>query len=82
MQANPETHPVNAIPDRVALEASGIKEQTRMRASPETGTAQMATHDVSSQTLSVINGAEQENIPARYRFFVQRYFEHTENGQR
>jgi hypothetical protein len=31
--------------------------------------------------LAVVNGAEQENIPARYRLYVQRYFEHTENAQ-
>jgi hypothetical protein len=75
------SHPVNAVPDRVALEASGFKEQTRMKVPTETGTAQLATHDVSPQKDAVINGAEQENIPARYRFYVQRYFEHADNGK-
>ena len=75
-----DSHPVTAVPDRVALESTSYKEQIRMRATTEAGTSQMATHDVSPQALSVVNGAEQENIPARYRMYVQRYFEHTESG--
>ena len=74
--------PVNATPDRVALEATGFKEQTRMRVDTETGTARMAVKDGSAQTEAVINGAEQENIPARYRLYVQRYFEHTDSGSK
>jgi hypothetical protein len=75
-----ESLPVNAVPDRVALESTNYKEQIRMRTSTEAGTSQMATHDVSPQALAVMNGAEQENIPARYRMYVQRYFEHTESA--
>ena len=78
---NQETHPVNAVPDRVALEASGFKEQTRMKLPTETGTAQLADRGLSPQQDAVTNGAEQENIPARYRFYVQRYFEHADNGK-
>ena len=81
LRKDQETHPVNAVPDRVALEASGFKEQTRMKIATETGTAQLAVRDVSPQQEAVTNGAEQENIPARYRFYVQRYFEHAENGK-
>jgi hypothetical protein len=80
LRKDQETHPVNAVPDRVALEASGFKEQTRMKVATETGTAQLAVRDLSPQQDAVINGAEQENIPARYRFYVQRYFEHADNG--
>jgi hypothetical protein len=79
LRKDQETHPVNAIPDRVALEASGFKEQTRMKVPTETGTAQLAVRDVSPQQDAVINGSEQENIPARYRFYVQRYFEHADS---
>jgi len=75
-------HPVNAVPDRVALEASGFKEQTRMNEQTETGTAQLASRDQSPQGDAVVNGAEQETIPARYRLYVQRYFEHTDNARR
>jgi hypothetical protein len=81
LRKDQETHPVNAVPDRVALEASGFKEQTRMKIATETGTAQLAERDVSPRQDAVTNGAEQENIPARYRFYVQRYFEHADNGK-
>jgi hypothetical protein len=81
LRKDQETHPVNAVPDRVALEASGFKEQTRMKVATETGTAQLAVRDLSPQQDAVISGAEQENIPARYRFYVQRYFEHADNGK-
>jgi hypothetical protein len=76
-----DSHPVNAVPDRVALESSGFKEQTRMRVDTETGASQMAVRDSSPQAQAVINGAEQENIPARYRLYVQRYFEHADNSK-
>jgi len=81
LRKDQETHPVNAVPDRVALEASGFKEQTRMKVATETGTAQLAVRDLSPRQDAVINGAEQENIPARYRFYVQRYFEHADDGK-
>jgi len=81
LRKDQETHPVNAVPDRVALEASGFKDQTRMKVATETGTAQLPVRDQSPQQDAVVNGAEQENIPARYRFYVQRYFEHADNAQ-
>jgi hypothetical protein len=81
LQKSQETHPVNAVPDRVALEASGFKEQTRMKVATETGTAQLAVSGATPKQDAVTNGAEQENIPARYRFYVQRYFEHADNGK-
>jgi hypothetical protein len=81
LRKDQETHPVNAVPDRVALEASGFKEQTRMKIATETGTAQLALRDLSPRQDAVINGAEQENIPARYRIYVQRYFEHADDGK-
>ena len=76
-----DSHQVTAVPDRVALETGTYKEQMRMRTETEAGTAQMAVHDVTSQSEAVVNGAEQENIPARDRAYVQHYFEHTDAGQ-
>lgn len=76
-----ESHPVNAVPDRVALESSGFKEQTRMKVPTETGSARLAESNQAPQQEAVTNGSEQENIPARYRFYVQRYFEHADNGK-
>lgn len=80
LRKDQETHPVNAVPDRVALEASGFKEQTRMKVATETGTAQLAVGNAAPRQDAVTNGAEQENIPARYRYYVQHYFEHADNG--
>jgi hypothetical protein len=81
LRKDQESHPVNAVPDRVALEAGGYKEQTRMKIATETGAAQLADRGLVPQQDAVINGAEQENIPARYRFYVQRYFEHADDGK-
>jgi len=74
--------PVNAVPDRVALESNGFKEQTHVRMDTGTGTAQLPVRDVSPQAVAVTNGAEQENIPARYRWYIQHYFEHPDSGQK
>ena len=76
-----DSHQVTAVPDRVALETNTYKEDMRMRTETEAGTSQMATHDTSQSSPAVVNGAEQENIPARYRMYVQHYFEHTPAGQ-
>ncbi|HET6142061.1 MAG TPA: hypothetical protein VFE02_01035 [Candidatus Acidoferrales bacterium] len=81
LRTDMELHPLNAVPDRVALESSGFKEQTRMKVATETGTAQMPIRDQGTQQDAVTNGSEQENIPARYRFYVQRYFEHAGNAK-
>jgi hypothetical protein len=78
--ANLTSHPVIPVPDRVALEANGFKEKKRSHIVTETGTAQLSVRDVSPQGEAVINGTEQENIPARYRLYVQRYFEHAGNN--
>ena len=81
LRKDQEAHPVNAVPDRVALEASGFKEQTRMKVATETGTAQMAVGSATPKQDAVTNGAEQENIPARYRLYVQRYFDHVDGNK-
>jgi hypothetical protein len=69
-------------PDRIGLEATGFKEQTKIRADAGTGTARLAVRDVAPQGMVVTNGAEQENIPARYRLYVQHYFEHANSDQK
>jgi hypothetical protein len=82
LKKNQRALSVNAVPDRVALESNGFKEQTRMRMDSGAGVARLPVRDVSPQAVAVTNGAEQENIPARYRWYVQHYFEHAENGQK
>jgi hypothetical protein len=37
---------------------------------------------VSPQPVAAVKGAEQENIPLRYRLYVKRYFEHTTKTER
>jgi hypothetical protein len=82
LSKNQVSRPVNAVPDRVALESNGFKERTRVHMDNGTGTARLRLRDLSPQAVAVTNGAEQENIPARYRLYVQHYFEHAENGQK
>jgi predicted phage-related endonuclease len=53
-----------------------------VRVDPGTGTARMAVRDVAPQSIVVTNGTEQENIPARYRLYVQHYFEHADSNQK
>jgi len=72
--------PVTAVPDRVALETIANQEKTRMRIATETGTAKVPLRDTSPRAVAVVKGAEQENIPPRYRQYVQRYFEHAETS--
>jgi hypothetical protein len=81
MKPNPVL-PVRAVPDRVALQSSTMKDQMRMRNGTETGTAHLAVRPLTPKAIAVINGREQENIPARYRLYVQHYFEHVDNGPR
>ena len=80
MQKDQPALEVKAVPDRVTLESNKFKEKTHVRAATETGTAQLPVRDVSPQAVAVINGAEQENIPARYRSYVQHYFERADNN--
>ncbi len=81
LRKDADMHPVNAVADRVALEASGFKDQTRMKVATETGAAHLGIGNQAPQQDAVTNGAEQENIPARYRFYVQRYFEHADEAK-
>jgi hypothetical protein len=82
LNRNQRARPVNAVPDRVALESTGFKDQTRMRMDNGTGVERVPLTNVSPQAVAVTNGAEQENIPARYRWYVQHYFEHPDTGQK
>jgi hypothetical protein len=71
---------VKAVPERVALESTVVKDQLKIRSTAGAGTSQIATSNVSPQTAAVANGAEQEDIPARYRSYVQKYFQHATEG--
>lgn len=72
--------PRNTVPDRVDLEANNFRQQGRIRTTSAVGTAQLPLRDIKPQPIAAIKGAEQENIPVRYRLYVQRYFEHTDKA--
>jgi hypothetical protein len=72
--------PKNTVPDRVDLEANNFRQQGRTRTTSAVGAAQLPLRDIKPQPVAAIKGAEQENIPVRYRLYVQRYFEHTEKA--
>ena len=69
--------PKNTVADRVDLEANNFRQQGRIRTTSAVGMAQLPLQDIKPQPVAAIEGAEQENIPVRYRLYVQRYFEHT-----
>jgi hypothetical protein len=60
----------------VALEANPVKDQPKIRATAGAGSAQIAISNISPQAAAAVNGAAQENIPPRYRSYVQQYFVH------
>jgi hypothetical protein len=72
----------NMLQDRVALDTTGFRAQSRERTSAGPGTAQVPLRDISPRPVAAIKGAEQENIPLRYRLYVKRYFEHTSKAER
>jgi len=72
----------NMVQDRVALDTTGFRVQSRERTSAGPGTAQVPLRDISPRPVAAIKGAEQENIPLRYRLYVKRYFEHTSKTER
>ncbi|HWF37407.1 MAG TPA: hypothetical protein VG322_02745 [Candidatus Acidoferrales bacterium] len=69
--------PKNTVADRVDLESNNFRQQGRIRTTSAVGMAQLPLQDIKPQPVAAIKGAEQENIPVRYRLYVQRYFEHT-----
>jgi hypothetical protein len=73
--------PKNLTPDRVNLVATDFRQQGRVRATSAPGTAQLPLRDIKPQPVAAIKGAEQENIPVRYRLYVQRYFEHSDRAR-
>jgi hypothetical protein len=72
---------VTPVVERVRLEAKKFKDQKRMPIEPETGSSDLEAGSVLRHGTATINGAEQEDIPERYRSYVQRYFEHVKKGQ-
>jgi hypothetical protein len=72
---------VTPVVERVELEAKIFKDQRRMPVEPETGSSELGSGNVSVRKTAPTGGAQQQNIPDRYRSYVQRYFEHVRKGQ-
>jgi hypothetical protein len=70
---------VRTVRDPVALDSSNFTGQPRMRTGGDVGTAKIAVRDISPRATAGINGKEQENIPARYRNYVQSYFQRADD---
>jgi hypothetical protein len=65
----------NLVPERVPLDASDFRVQTHPRAMPGPGGAEVPITNATLTGTATTNGAEQQNIPMRYRQYVQRYFD-------
>jgi hypothetical protein len=65
----------NLIPERVPLDASDFRVQTHPRAMEGPGSAEVPLTNASVNGNATTNGAEQQNIPMRYREYVQHYFD-------
>jgi hypothetical protein len=62
----------------VDIQANNYRQQGQMRTLAIPGEAQVPLRDVKPQPTAAVKGAEQENIPERYRIYVQRYFERSD----
>ncbi len=70
------------LADRVALQTQEFSGEALVRARPGQGTAQSAAGDGASPSAASVSGAEQENVPLRYRLYLRRYFDHTVKGRK
>jgi len=70
------------VPDRVALESNGFKEQTRMRMDSGAGVAAAARPRCVSPGSGGDETAGSRKISRALPLYVQHYFEHPENGQK
>jgi hypothetical protein len=74
-----ETHPQQ---DVVPLSPTNFKGQVSIRTSNQIGTALVPFRDTSPLATASTNGAEQGDVPLRYRTYVQRYFNHPDEVRR
>jgi len=70
------------VPDRVALRIQRVQEQTRVRHGYWGRERRSCRFGDVSPSRGGANERGAENIPARYRWYIQHYFEHPESGQK
>lgn len=77
-----DARPASTQTEQVTLQNNGSNDNLRVRISAEVGTAKVPLGSAAPHGVAAIKGAEQENIPARYRIYIQRYFDHSDAGAR
>lgn len=75
-----EPLPSSMAPDTVPLEAQQFVGEAQVRARVGDGTVATVARNVAPPAAASGIGTEQENVPARYRFYMQRYFDHAAKG--
>jgi len=70
-----EPLPASLKPDRVALDTQQFSGEAQVRARVGQGRVSSPARNVGGPSTAAVNGAEQENVPLRYRLYVQRYFD-------
>jgi len=75
MSKNPtlETHPTADI---VSLAATKFRGQASVLTTAQAGTALVPLRDASAPPTATTDGAEQRDVPLRYRSYLQQYFNH------
>lgn len=68
----------NVAKQHVELQTTGFRGPPgKERSDVAPGTAQIPLQDLSPQRVQTVNGAGQDSVPARYRQYVQNYFQHS-----
>jgi hypothetical protein len=74
-----ETHPKQ---DVVPLTLTNFKGQATMLTSGQRGAALVPLRDATLPSTASTTGAEQTEVPLRYRSYLQRYFTHPDEDRR
>jgi hypothetical protein len=64
------------------LSFTNFKGQARVLTTIEKGMALVPFRDVAALPTATTNGAEQDDVPLRYRLYLQRYFQRPEESPR
>ncbi len=71
-----------AGPDVVPLSMTNFQGDARIHTTTEPGKAKVPERDTAPRPMATTNGAEQGDVPLRYRTYVQRYFDRENKARR
>lgn len=77
-----EPLPASLKPDRVALDSQEFSGEAQVRARGGQGTVNSPARNVGGLGTAAVSGTGQENVPLRYRLYVQRYFDQAAKGRK